>query len=174
MTFPSTATGTTTSFDVREVSVPAVLALEFDMSAGNGPGEIGAAMGKAFSTLMNTVQQENLVIIGPPRAIYRTWDATGTQFTAAIPIVDAPAGFLKRDVKVVAIPEQQALRFVHHGSYQTISQTYARIHAWLRERGAITSDADWARYSPMWEEYIGDPTTTPEEKLMTHIYLSLR
>ncbi len=52
-------------------------------------------------------------------------------------------------------------------------ETYAEIDAWLRARGAIKAEADWAKYTPMWEEYIGDSTTTPEQELMTYIYLPL-
>jgi len=35
----------------------------------------------------------------------------------------------------------------------------------------MQSEADWARYTPMWEEYRNDPETTPEAELLTYIYL---
>lgn len=169
----ATSTTPTTAPEVREVTVPSALALEIEMSVGTGPGEIAAAMGSAFATLMLAVHSHGLVVAGPPRAIYQSWDGAGTRISAAMPIVNAPSDLLEPAVMIAAIPEQQALRFTHHGSYQTIKDTHARIDAWLRERGAIKTDADWARYTPVWEEYVSDPTTTPEQELMTYIYLPL-
>jgi effector-binding domain-containing protein len=78
------------------------------------------------------------------------------------------------DVAIKPTAESSALRFVHHGPYRDVRNTYDRIEAWLRERGGIKTPADWARYSPMWEEYLNDPATTPESELITRIYLTLR
>jgi effector-binding domain-containing protein len=50
-------------------------------------------------------------------------------------------------------------------------QTYGRISAFMKEKGCMQSEADWARYMPMWEEYLNDPATTPPTELMTYIYL---
>ena len=35
----------------------------------------------------------------------------------------------------------------------------------------MRSEADWAKYMPMWEEYMNDPERTPAAELLTHIYL---
>jgi len=165
----------TTALEVREVVVPATLALELELSVGTAPEEISTAMGQSFSTLMGVVGSNSLTVAGPPRTIYQSWTASRTHCIAAIPIVNAPDRILGNTaVKIVSIPEQQALRFTHHGSYASARDTYVQIDAWLRERGAIKSDADWSRYSPMWEEYVGDPTTTPDQELMTYIYLTLK
>lgn len=171
----TTSATTSTALDVREMTLPPALVLELEVSAGPGPGAITAAMGKAFSTLMNVIQGHNLVAAGSPRAIYQSWDGSGTRFTAAIPILNAPTEVLEQEgVKVASIPEQQALRIIHRGSYQTLRDTYTQIEAWLRGKGAIRTQADWARYCPMWEEYVGDPATTPEPELVTRIFLPLR
>jgi len=37
----------------------------------------------------------------------------------------------------------------------------------------VLAPSDWARYSPMWDEYMSDPATTPESELLTRIYLTL-
>jgi hypothetical protein len=171
----TTATNTTTpaALDVREVSVPSALVIELEMQSGTAPGEIAGAMGNGFATLMRFVHAHKLVITGAPRAIYQSWSGAGTRFSVAMPIVDAIPDILEQGVTIACIPEQRALRFTHHGSYQAIKDTYARIDTWLRKRGAIKTDADWARYAPLWEEYVSDPNTTPEEELMTYIYLPL-
>ncbi|MEO8620916.1 MAG: GyrI-like domain-containing protein [bacterium] len=159
--------------EVRELCVPPALVLELETPAGKGPGDISAAMGAAFGTLMRVIHTHNLVIAGAPRAIYESWNVAGSRFRVAFPIVSIPPDFDQPEAKVVTIPEQQALRFTHHGSYQTFKDTYAAISAWLHKRGGIKTDADWARYGPMWEEYVSDPTTTREQEMLTYIYLTL-
>jgi effector-binding domain-containing protein len=176
MTTTQTPTPTTAAppLDVREVCAPEALLLELEMRVGPTAGDMAAGMGQAFSTLMALVQDNSLSIAGPPRAIYSSWNGEGTRFTAALPIAKAPDGFVPpQDVRIVSLPEQQALRFTHHGAYAGLADTYRRIDTWLRERGAIKTDADWTRYCPMWEEYMTDPMTTPEEQLLTYIYLPL-
>jgi AraC family transcriptional regulator len=39
------------------------------------------------------------------------------------------------------------------------------------EKQWMKSEADWARYMPMWEEYLNDPDSTPAAELVTYIYL---
>ena len=56
-------------------------------------------------------------------------------------------------------------------SAEAAYKTYGRITEFLKEKGLLKSEADWARYMPMWEEYRNDPTTTPEAELVTYIYL---
>jgi len=53
-------------------------------------------------------------------------------------------------------------------------QTYNRIGHWLTAKGLMSSEADWAKFSPMWEEYLTDPQTTPPSELRTYIYLPKR
>lgn len=174
MTTTGTSTTAPTALEMREVSVPSALALEIEMSVGTGPGEIAAAMGRAFATLMRVVHSQGLMLAGPPRATYQSWGDAETHFGAEVPIVSAPKNLVEADVKVAQLPEQRAMRFTHHGSYQTIRNTYMRIDAWLREQGKIKTDADWSHFAPMWEEYVSDPATTPEQELVTYIYLPLR
>ena len=166
---------TATELDVREVALDPGLVVQLEGSAGNGPGEMAAAMGKAFPALQAIVQRLGLKVVGPPRTIYTSWDAQGTKFALAMPIEWAPAtAIAEPGVSVVALPEASALRFPHRGAYSMIADTYARIDAWLRARNAIRTPADWSRYMPMWEEYVTDPATTPASDLLTYIYLPLR
>ena len=45
--------------------------------------------------------------------------------------------------------------------------TYGQVTQFMQSQGLLTSEADWARYMPMWEEYLNDPQTTPEADLLT-------
>ena len=165
---------TTIQIDSKEVVIPPALVAQLTRSTSD-PTTIAATMSAAFETLYAAVSRHGLEVVGPPRAIYTTWSPTEVRFTVAVPIDRAPPGPLDtQDVTIDALPECTALRFEHHGPYSELRSTYGRIEAWLRERGGIKQAADWARYAPMWEEYMNDPRTTPESELVTRIYLPLR
>jgi effector-binding domain-containing protein len=168
-------TTATTPLDNKEVTVPPALVAQCHSTSSPAPDAVAAAMGAAFGKVEAFLQQNSLRAAGPPRAVYTGWGANSVEFTAAVPIPVVPAGVRDTaDVKIAAVPECSALRFVHRGPYSELRGTYARIEAWLRERGGIKAPEDWARYSPMWEEYQNDPATTPPSDLLTHIYLTLR
>ena len=168
-------TTATTPLENKEVTVPPVLVAQCHSTSSPAPDAVAAAMSAAFRKLEAFLEANSLRTAGSPRAIYTGWGANSVEFTAAIPISAVPPGALDtQDVKIAAIPECTALRFVHHGPYSALPGTYARIEAWLRERGGIKAPADWAHYSPMWEEYQNDPATTPPSDLITHVFLTLR
>ena len=164
---------TITQLDSMEVTVPAALVAQLERSTSD-LANVAATISAAFEALYAAVWRNQLKMVGLPRAIYNTWSPTEVRFVVAVPVERAPAGPLDaQDVTIAALPERTALRFVHHGPYRDLSSTYGRIEAWLRERGGIKEPSDWARYAPMWEEYMNDPRTTPESELVTRIYLTL-
>ena len=164
----------TTNLESMEVTLPPTLVVEHHAACSADPAAIAQAVGAAVAKVQGFLTNNAIAAAGPPRIIYSQWSPTGLDFTAAIPIAEVPPKVVDTaDVSIKALPESTALRFVHRGPYREVKQTYDRIEAWLRERGGITTAADWARYSPMWEEYMNDPTTTPETELVTRIYLTL-
>lgn len=163
----------TTRLESMEVEVAPTLAVQLAVTCATDPAAIATAMQTSFATLGQFMARNKLVPAGPPRAIYSNWSAT-TSFTLAFPILAAPAVTeAAPGVVVGTLDGGRALRFVHRGPYDSIRTTYGQIDAWLRERGAIRTDADWARYSGMWEEYLGEPGTMPDSELSTNIYLPL-
>ena len=158
-----------------EVMVPATLVAECRASSAAESNAIAAAVAAAFQKIQAFLNANGISAAGAPRVVYTEWSAGGVKFSAAIPIAAVPPDVKAgADVSVERTAESSALRFVHHGPYRDVRNTYDRIEAWLRERGGIKTAADWARYSPMWEEYLNDPATTPEPDLITRIYLTLR
>ena len=156
-----------------EVEVAPVLAVQLPVTCTTDHGAIATAMQSSFARLGQFMAQNKLAAAGPPRAIYTNW-GTSIDFTLAFPIVAAPPVTVSApNIVIGTIPGGRALRFVHRGPYDTIRTTYGQVDAWLRERGAIKTDADWARYSGMWEEYLGEPGTMPDAELSTYIYLPL-
>ena len=158
----------------KEAAVPPVVAVECSKVCAADPAALAAAVGAAFKTIEEFRDAHAIAATGLPRVIYTEWGESGVRFTAAVPITDVPPTVADTgDVSIRAIPESSALRFIHRGPYRDIRKTYGRIEEWLRERGRIKTPADWARYAPMWEEYVNDPVTTPEADLVTRIYLTL-
>jgi effector-binding domain-containing protein len=43
----------------------------------------------------------------------------------------------------------------------------------MQTQGLLKTEADWARFMPMWEEYLNDPETVPEAELVTYIYVPI-
>lgn len=163
-----------TPLENMEVLVPPTLLAQCESSCSADPAAVSAAVGAAFGKVQAFIARYQLPAVGAPRVTYRDWSADGVRFAAAIPIASVPPNAIDTgDITFQAVPGTQALRFVHHGPYHDIRTTYNRIEAFLRARGGIHTPADWAHYSPMWEEYMNDPRTTSESELITRIYLTL-
>jgi effector-binding domain-containing protein len=164
-----------TNLENMEVLVPATLVAEVHGASAADSSAISAAVGAALRAIKTFLVMNRIPAVGAPRVVYSEWSPAGVRFTAAVPIGAVPPNAEKSaDVSITTMAECSALRFVHHGPYRDVRHTYDQIESWLRARGGIKSAADWSRYSPMWEEYVNDPATTPESDLITRIYLTLR
>jgi effector-binding domain-containing protein len=163
---------TLTELETVQVHVPPALALLRDGTAGLDPDDVSGAMGAAFAELQAIVTKEHLTTAGPPRGIYTAFAPTGTAFTVALPLtrLDHTAA-TPPGTRVATIAGGSFTRFVHHGPYHDLPSTYERIEEWLRERGAMTTRADWRRLAPVWEEYVVDQSAMPESELVTYIYV---
>jgi len=162
---------TATDLEFAEVQVNPALAVQLDSQSRPDPQSISAAMHAAFGVLDSFVKRYGLKPNGPPRAIYTSYGAGGVSFTVAWPVESKPAVTDESPVRVDTLAGTKAYRFTHHGPYPNLAQTYNHITAFLKEKGWMQSEADWARYMPMWEEYLNDPQTTPPAELATYIYL---
>ena len=128
----------------------------------------------AFGALMAGIQQHRLCPCGQPRVIYTAYSPQGTSFIVAMPVdrqpTDLPA---HAALSVSNLYGGRALHFLHRGPYPDLRLTYGKITQWMKQEGLLQSEADWARYMPMWEEYLNDPETTPAQELKTYIYVPL-
>jgi len=157
-----------------EVEVEPTLAVQVDGACGPGMDGLSEAMGRAFGALEAYMQAHGLTPAGSPRAVYTVSNPEGSRFIVAFPIAAPPAGKPEPGpVRVGELPGGKMLCFAYYGSYSGLPEMYAAITAWLKEHGKLKSERDWERYMPMWEEYLGDPSVTPPEDLLTCIYLPL-
>lgn len=160
------------ALEFGEVDVPSVLAAQIPGACGPDPAAIAGAMRTAFDELTGFVRQYKLTPAGPPRTIYTAHGPQGVRFIVAMPVVrprptprTIGPGFIK------TLVGGRAMRFTHHGPYADLKNTYGLITEFLKDKGLMQTDADWARFMPMWEEYLNDPHTTPPDELLTYIYL---
>jgi GyrI-like small molecule binding domain len=158
--------------EFTEIEVAAVLALQVPGECGCDPSEIGPAIQGAFGKLGQLLENQALTSAGPPRAIYTAYDPKGMKFLVVMPITKPPAEPIAGDASFVdTLAGGKTLRFTHRGPYAGLMATYGQITQFMQAKGLMESEADWARYMPMWEEYLNDPETTLEAELLTHIYL---
>jgi effector-binding domain-containing protein len=160
-----------TEIEFAEVDVSPTLAVQVHGQSGSAPASIGAAIQTAFGTLDSLRSRHALTAAGPQRVIYNSYGAQGVSFTLAMPVAAAPVAVDDPALELGTQPAVHAYRFTHHGPYRDVSRTYAEITGFMKSSGLMRSDADWARYMPMWEEYQNDPKTTAETELVTYIYL---
>jgi effector-binding domain-containing protein len=157
-----------------EVNVPSTRVVQVDIGSGSEPEAIRDAMMEGFGRIAVYAATHGLELTGPPRSVYTAYGPDETRFTLAFPIApDIPDPGPVGGVSIGELSGGAMLRFAHTGPYDQLINAYGRITEWMVANGRMESDADWARYTPMWEEYVNDPDSTPPEELLTYIYVPL-
>ena len=153
-------------------AAPVAMAVQIRGKSASDPASIGPAVEKTFAKLGALLEGGSVAPSGPPRTIYTSHGPEGIEYIVAMPIGEAPGEAAEgEEVSFGPLEGCQALRFTHRGPYAGLMGTYGQITAFMQAKGLMESEADWAKYMPMWEEYVNDPRTTPEAELVTQIYL---
>jgi effector-binding domain-containing protein len=121
----------------------------------------------AFKQLNTYLDRQGLKAAGPAMTIYTSTDDTGFSFQAAVPLAEEPANPPHGDLAVGKSPGGPALKFVHHGSYDSMDSTYEAITNYLDEKRLEAKDL-------FVEEYATDPVTTPEDQLVITVYVPVK
>jgi effector-binding domain-containing protein len=121
----------------------------------------------AFKKLKTYVDKEGLKPDGPPMTIFTSTDDTGFQYQAALPIAEPPKNPPRGDIAVGQSPEGRAIKFVHHGSYDELDNTYEAITNYLDEKRLEAKDM-------FIEQYETDPVTSDGKKLTVDVLVLLK
>jgi effector-binding domain-containing protein len=121
----------------------------------------------AFKSVQSFVDREKLKAAGPFMTIYTATDDTGFQFEAALPLEEEPKTAPKGDLTIGKSPDGRALKFVHRGSYDAMDATYDAITNYLDEKKLDAKDL-------FIEQYVSDPLTTPQDKLVIDILVPVQ
>jgi len=121
----------------------------------------------AFKQLNTYLERQGLKPDGPAMTIYTSTDDTGFSFQAAIPLAEEPQNPPRGDIAIGKSPAGHALKFVHHGSYDSMDTTYEAITNYLDEKRLEAKDL-------FIEEYASDPVTTPEDQLVITVLVPIK
>jgi effector-binding domain-containing protein len=116
----------------------------------------------AFKSLKEYLDKQGIKPTGPAMTIYTKTDDTGFTFRAALPIAAAPSNPPKGDIAVGPAPSGKALKFVHRGPYEAMDATYEAITNYLDDQQIEAKDL-------FIEQYVTDPVTTSQDKLVVNI-----
>ena len=134
--------------------------------SGTTPEEIGPALGAAYGRLTGFLGKHKLEAAGLPLVINEAWGDDGFRFLAGLPLASDPGIAAEEgEVLVQELAATQAVRIVHQGAYAGLPDTYEALAAYAAARGL-----EWPE-SGTWEEYLSDPGETPEDQLLTHVFL---
>jgi len=103
---------------------------------------------------------------GPTRTIYTAMDDVSFNFQAAIPVAAAPKAAPTGDILTGTSPAGKALKFVHRGSFDAMTQTYDTISHHVDEKQISTQEL-------LIEEYVTDLLTALPDKLVINIFVPL-
>jgi len=134
-----------------------------------GTGEWDTALEtltEAFKSVKQFLEKAGLKAAGPAMTIYTAMDDVSFNFQAAIPVVAPPAKAPSGEILAGTSPAGKALKFVHRGSFEAMTQTYDTISHHVEEKQISTQEL-------LIEEYITDLLTAPADKLVVNIFVPL-
>lgn len=123
-------------------------------------------MGNSYGQLISNIQVNGMEMTGYPLTITTKWEENAFEFDNCIP-VKSVKGDLSAKVFKSETYKGTAMKIEHLGSYANMNSSYDAILAYISQMGLeITQNP--------WEIYISDPSNTPEDKLITHIYFPIQ
>ena len=130
------------------------------------PDEIRRTMEKSFALLGRFLQEQTVMPLAPPLAVYRDWDGRMVTIDVGFPVSETDASKAKGEIKAGRTPAGPAIKTVHRGSYAGLRTTYALLDEAMKAKGFRPAKVSW-------EIYFGEPGKTPDEDLITEIYMLL-
>ncbi|MBU6463510.1 MAG: GyrI-like domain-containing protein [Bradyrhizobium sp.] len=121
---------------------------------------------ESFKTLTALLDKQNISRTGNPMIVYTATDDTGFTYLAELSVDQEPKD-LGKDMRIGKSPDGKALKFVHHGSYDNMDNTYEAITNYLDDKKLEAKDT-------FIEEYMTDPLKTQEDKLVINVYVPLK
>ncbi len=128
--------------------------------------DIAAAMGGAFGEVWGFMEQHGVAPAGGALSVYYDYSPGVMKFRAGFIISHADMGAAQGSVLADVTPAGQVLYFVHRGPYSGLEEAYGKMFSYTKEHGL-------SFIAPTWEIYLNDPSTVPEEQLLTECFQAL-
>ncbi|MES2750389.1 MAG: GyrI-like domain-containing protein [Pseudomonadota bacterium] len=120
----------------------------------------------SLKTLSAFIDKQGIKPAGPSLIVYTSTDDTGFTYQAEIPVDQEPKN-LGKGMSIGTSPEGRTLKFVHRGSYDNMDNTYEAITNHLDDKKLEAKDT-------FIEEYVTDPLSTTEDKLVINVFVPLK
>ncbi len=120
-----------------------------------------------FKAISAFLDKQKLKAAGSSMTIYTLVTDKGFEFQAAVPLAEQPATLPRGVVTAGQSPIGKALKFVHRGSYDSMDMLYESIVHFLDEKNI-------QKQGLFVEEYVTDPATTPEDKLVVNVFVLVK
>lgn len=120
----------------------------------------------SLKTLSGFIDKQGIKPAGSSLIVYTSTDDAGFTFQAEIPVEQDPKN-LTKGMSMGNSPEGPTLKFVHRGSYDNMDNTYEAITNHLDDKKLEAKDT-------FIEEYVTDPLTTTEDKLVINVFVPLK
>ena len=120
-----------------------------------------------FKTISAFLDKQKLKAAGPSMTLYTLVTDRGFEFQAAVPLAEAPVNLPRGTVTAGQSPIGKAMKFVHRGSYDSMDMLYESIIHFLDEKNI-------QRQGLFVEEYVTDPLTTPDDKLVVNVFVLVK
>lgn len=129
---------------------------------------LSTALGGAYQKILTFAETNGLEIGGgAPTAVTVSHSNGEWVFDAAVPVRGKPAAVAEADgVKLAESYSGKAVKVTHKGGYSSLTQAYAKLHAFTKEKNLKEKDVAW-------EEYVGDPGETADDALLTNVYIAI-
>ena len=121
----------------------------------------------AFKKLKAYSDKEGVKTEGLPMTVFTSTDDTGFQYQASIVVTEAPKNAPHGDITLGQSPEGRALKFIHHGSYDDLDNTYEAITNYLDDKQLEAKDL-------FIEEYTTSPVTSNPDKLVINVFVPVK
>lgn len=156
-------------FEIEEIPDIEILYLSYQGSYENIKG-----LKKVWEQLITYVSKNNLlkeetIVLGEVLDDDEITDTLLCRYNAGIILEEELDFTLKGLFKTKKIEGQKYAKFIHRGSHETCTDTYTKIYAhWMTEVALEFEDKSTLEF------YVNDKSNTPEEDLLTEIYIPIK
>lgn len=133
--------------------------------------ELRAVFDRGYPAIARLISERQLGIAGPAFSRYDTVPGETVDLELGFPVDTAlsePVTVHGQTLEPSTLPPGRVVKLSHFGGYDTLSDSWAGLMAWLEEQGHELA-------MPFWEVYVTDPSTVADTaELRTDLFVLLR